>query len=151
MRAHTQSSPRPHQSHIPRASHRHRRELNGEGSPESGSERRLQPPPPPLLLTQYRPPAFNISSDGTIVNITGVLDTGRTAWESSRRFCCYWWRPWRFHPRWAQRRKSQAVVGECRWAVPWLRSSPGLELVTPGFKRTTVPTTVSNVFNDVTK
>lgn len=55
-----------------------------------------------------------------------MLDTEKTEWGRLGRSCFYWWRPWRFHPRWVQQRKS-GTVSDCGWAVPGC--SPGLWLV----------------------
>ena len=42
----------------------------------------------------------HLSTSADIVNTAGV--SRRKPWESTRRSCCYWWRPWRFQPRWVQ-------------------------------------------------
>lgn len=64
------------------------------------------------------PPAFTAFSflfcftHWEIVNITVVLDyIWRTAWASTRRFCCYWWRPWRSQPRWVSNDTAERGSG----------------------------------------
>ena len=71
-RTHAVIPPPPPVSHPYSLTHRHRRELNGEGSPESGSERRLQPP----LLTQYRPPALTFLLTGQSWTLRGCWIPG---------------------------------------------------------------------------